>query len=205
MSECLIRVARKEDLSVLTELHYNNFHSNELSIILGKKFIKRFYEECLNDRNVVINVVECDAKVVAYAVMFFKYGEFEKRFKYKSAFAVIGLVLRFEFQLIKKIIKILKSKNIKNIIPDPVYDFHAGATLLDKDSRDNPVAIRYYLKLLEENFQTLDNNGKSGFWGSTRESNKGPMHFSKKWGLKPVLGKAYPENIVYLIKYSKSQ
>lgn len=198
----MIRKANIDDLDNLVELHLNNFDEKELSVILGKSFVRIFYETILTNKFTNINVVVIDNKIVAFSTIFFKYSLFEKIFKKKIIFIFLKFLF-INFYKIKKINLIYKTvttKNFHKFIHQETYDYHIGTFLLDKTYSEIPIVAIEFIKAYSENIKLM-NEHSSTYWASCRISNHKSLRLLKNKGMGFIIEmNSFPENILITIK-----
>jgi len=198
----MIREATIDDLNNLIQLHLNNFNEKELSIMLGKSFIKIFYECVLIDKSANINVVVIDNKIVAFSTVFFNYSLFEKEFQKKTIF----IFLKFFFENFYKIEKLnilyktIATKKFKEFVDIKTYDYYVGTFIIDKAYTEIPMVAIEFIKAYSKNIKMLSEYS-STFWGSCRISNQRSLRLLESKGMKSIIEMdSFPENILITIK-----
>jgi hypothetical protein len=202
----ICRDAVFNDIENLVDLHFSNFNENELSLILGKKFIFELYLLCLRRTDVSIKVIELDTgQLVSSSAIFFKYSNFESDFKAKAKVKFIQSILifaiHFNFKKISFIFKTLFSRNLSTVINSHlIYDCYVGAFIIAKEFRHEPsIVVRAY-KMLSEQINTLKKYSSAGIWGSIRISNNGSLRLLKSLGMNEINKiKSFPEDIYVCI------
>ncbi|MFY9100636.1 hypothetical protein OZY48_06285 [Aliarcobacter cryaerophilus] len=202
-----IRDAKIEDLEQIVNIHIDNFNKNELSIILGRVFVKKFYKECIEDKNVSLLILEDNNIVKALSTTFFDYEEFEIRYKkaiLKDFFKVVCLNVLNIKKLYIIARTILGKGKLKERLPNKnIYKFYMGSVVIDKKYQNDLAVVVGFHKAYKENIEKMKNHSKI-FWGSLRISNQAAIKLTKMYGLN-IYGeeKQYPENIYILIHNSE--
>jgi hypothetical protein len=202
----ICRNAAITDIDKLVELHLSNFNDNELSIILGKNFIYEFYTLCLNRSDVLIRVIELgNGQLASSSAIFYKYSEFENRFRQKVKGTFIRTLFvfasHFKFKKIIFIFKTLFSRNLKTVINDSrIFDCYVGSFIIAKEYRHEPPIVMAAYKMLSANITTLKQFSFSGIWGSVRISNNASLRVIQSLGMNDISKvKSFPEEIYVCI------
>ncbi len=202
-----IRVAGAHDLDNLVALHLQNFNPNELSVMLGRKFIREFYCEAIKDEQVVLKVMLVNRALVSCSMILFNYVVFEKNLRRRSLLPMLKLLFKSLMLLrLKKITgilsNVLKNKLRRRLDPE-VYNYLVGAFIIDKQHAHEPVVIINFIKMLKENINLLKAKSPKGFWASCRESNTASSRLLKDTGMKESFRmNLFPEDII-VFEYRK--
>ncbi|WP_375752282.1 hypothetical protein [Vibrio sp. HN007] len=203
----MIRKANINDLDRLVEIHMQNFDGNELSIILGRNFVRNFYKLILSDCNSNINVVVINDVISAFSTVFLKYSDFEKKIKIKSFTSILFFLIRHIFNLkkIQSVYKSAKTKKFSNYLDIDTYDFYVGAFVIDISYSEKPIVAIELSKAYARNIKLLEKYS-STYWGSCRVSNNKSLRMLKSKGMSSILEiESYPENIYLAIKEKKNE
>lgn len=203
----MIRDATIEDLAALVELHINNFDKNELSQILGHRFIKAFYSLLLSEKHANILVILFEGKIVATTMVFTQLSKFESSFKYKTLLLALMYLSKNIFN-IKKIIHFIKSvtsKKSTHFVPKEIYDYCVATFIIDKPYRKNSLVREEFFQGYDKNISFLKTHTNS-YWGSCRVSNQGSLRILQRSGMgKVVKMESFPEDIYIAIKKEEKQ
>tara|TARA_B100002052_G_C15877201_1_gene597535 strand:- start:34 stop:654 length:621 start_codon:yes stop_codon:yes gene_type:complete len=200
-----ITEAKIEDIYMLTSLHLNNYHSNELSMQLGENFISELYRLCIEQANVSILILKRDIQIQGVSVVFFHFSEFEKIFMRRMIFRLsnrlLNLLLERKWKKFLSLIRTAISLNFKKYVPKRIYNYHIGSLILDKQQRSDPMTLVLFERMFTKNIEILQSKATDGIWGSCYESNTPSFNFMKGKGLNEnILCNAYPERVYVNIK-----
>ncbi len=198
----MIKTANIIDLESIVELHMQNMDKKELSMILGENFVRTFYKLILQRKDTNINLVIYDNNVVAFSVIFLNYSGFETDFKKRAIIHLFKFLLEniLSFSSLLNLYKTIKTKKLKNFIPEDIYNYHVGVFIIDNKHRRNEVVRNEFIEAYKDNIVKLK-SVSSKFWGCFRVSNKGVIKLVKMVGmLKMVEMPCYPEKIIISIK-----
>lgn len=197
-----VRSADLDDLDRIVLLHMESYDENELSVVLGRGFVRAFYRLCITDPQVRVRVVDSGGNsVVGLSVVFFNYSVFEARYKAKAlplfALSAAGMLLRFRLSRLVHTFKSICSRGLKEHLDCPArYDSYVGSFILDAKFKDQPAIVVAFIKMVADNVRQLSKTAKAGIWGSCRESNQASLRILKDRGMKNVVKvKAFPEDI----------
>jgi hypothetical protein len=199
--EC--RNATMADLDNIVKLHIDNFDSKELSSIIGKKFVRVFYQLSITaGSDVSVKVLSSETgQIAAISLVYFKYSAFEKVFRKNALLpfmmSVVRKFLKFEWNEIRFILRSIFSRNFHTYINNEgVYDHYIGSLIIGKENRANPPIIIAAYKMFSENVKRLKASSSNGVWASVRVSNAPSLKMMADQGLKEnVTVKAFPEDI----------
>lgn len=205
VNAAMIRKPEPADIEELVRLHLRNFDKNELSVILGERFVRLFYTQAVADPQAVLKIVEKQGRIAAVSMYFVDYGRFERAFTKASFFPVLGFFLRSLLSLrLDQLIsagKAAASRKVRHLIDKRIYDFYLGVFIVDQEFRtDHEVVIAFY-KALSENVKELEEKSEAGYWGSCRISNRSSCGLleSKKMRRSATVD-AFPEAVAVYIK-----
>lgn len=201
----MIRKPESADIEELVKLHLRNFDKSELSVILGKRFVRLFYAQAVESPRAVLKIVEKQGRIAAVSMYFVDYGEFEKSFKRASFFPVLSfflsslLTLRLDQLILAG--RAVASRKVRHLIDKRIYDFYLGVFIVDQEFRtDHEVVIAFY-KALSENVKELEEKSEAGYWGSCRISNRSSCGLLESKKLKRAATiDAFPEAVAVYIK-----
>jgi hypothetical protein len=170
-----VRDATGADVDALADLHLANFDADELSSILGRRFVRAFYSQAIADGDVVVRVVESGGRLVALSVVFHRYRAFESRFRARgrvafARFAVAALV-RGRVREIVRALRAAASRRLLDHVDPRIADAYLGAIVLDAAYRKDAAVITAFFRVLRDNAAALRARSPDGFWASARASN----------------------------------
>lgn len=197
------RNATLADLDNIVGLHIDNFDSKELSSIIGKKFIRVFYQLSIEaGSDVLVKVLASETgQISAISLVFFKYSSFEKVFRRKAllpfTLSIFGKFLKLQWNEIKFILRSIFSRKFYTYINNEgVYDHYIGTLIIGKENRAKPPIIIAAYKMFSENVKVLKASSSDGVWASVRVSNAPSLKMMTDQGLNEIVTvRSFPEDI----------
>jgi len=203
----VIREANIDDIDDIVELHYNNMDKNDLSIILGKRFICEFYKTMIKDESVLVKVIlaKDGDKIVSVSSAFTSYSKFQKSLKRVLLKPLMILILNklftMRFMDIYHLFKSIISKNYVDILKDDA-DYHLGLIVVDKNFIRDIDTLKQFRKMFDDNGSYLASMSPDGrYWGSTRVNNITAKNLLEKniYLVDKHTMSSYPEDIIIYI------
>ena len=195
----VVRDATEGDLDTIVDLHLANFDRNELSSILGRRFVRAFYAQAIADRDAIVKVVDRAGAIAGLSLIFFRYGAFEERFRKAARASFVGFALqrivRADFGAVVRALRAaLSRKNVR--VEPPLFDAYLGSLALDAGVRKDMRVVTAFYRMIRDNAALLRDRSPAGFWASCRESNAASERALKILGMHEIaLVSAYPEAV----------
>jgi RimJ/RimL family protein N-acetyltransferase len=156
----------------VTEIHMSSWASNEVSVILGKAFVARFYHTVAQSPAAFGYVCVVDHQVIAYATGFWDYDRFlADLLRGHWGFllrAVIGTVLAGRLRL-ADLHQIRVAHHHQKRLTYPRY--HQNGLALRNEYKHTPLGRQAVTAVIQRVLETFRQAGAPGCWGRTDTRN----------------------------------
>ncbi len=179
----MLRKLELFDIEQIVELHYKSFGENELSIKLGKEFIRIFYESILNSGYSFGYVYVIENKIIAFAMGINDYERFNAYFKSNNLYNILKLIILKLFTFSISINTILNA-----IIDGKKYtklrmsNCHLGALGKDLEFEDILVSKKAIRECVGKVIDTFLSSDMNFCWSVCDKSNVGMIKLHYELG-----------------------
>lgn len=182
-----IHSARRDELDQIIDIHLTEYSKKELSVRLGKKFVRIFYYSIMFSDYAKLIVASYLGEVTGYICVFTNYQEFNnKLFKdniINLAKIVINSIFKLKINPIDLLLLLNDSKKIREV-KNPHY--HIGAFSISTKKQFKIVNKNLSYKLMNTAHDYIKYNGANSVWGACDARNWLIHKLLYKFGYKKI-------------------
>jgi len=171
----------------ISDIHLTSWSKNEISVILGKRYVNSFYRSIAESSLAFGYIYEINNRIIAYATGFWDYYRFFDEFKKSNSYVITKLLF------IRIITRKLRLKEIYNMYFDNLnykhlkyFKYHLNSLALRNEYKSTPLGREAILSVIENVINTFKNGGAEGCWGRTDFRNKRMCSYYMKLGFTQV-------------------
>lgn len=161
-----VRIADSSDVAELAEIHATSWDAQELSVKLGRPYLRSFYRSVVEYENAFCIVAGEPGAITGYACGFFDYEGFSNWFRNRHFALLSGLlavrVLTGRLSVGEVVDSFRYSAALKRL-SDP--KFHLGALALRNDLKGTPVGASAIKATIGRVLVDLEARGAHSYWG----------------------------------------
>jgi len=174
-----IIMREQKNLEKIVSIHLSSFHEDELSMVLGKKFVERFYRSILSSDVAHIVIIREDEEIKSFMVYFTDYITFMKEFRSTLEISQIDF-----FRLVSNLHLIFNylwiNMIIPRIIPPAILTNALGVIAIAPETRGE---IGVFTTLMTVYHTIVYNVFDRRCWGSCRLDNVVAARILERMGL----------------------
>lgn len=162
----MIRMMTRTDIEQISHIHETSWSPSELSVKLGKSYLRMFYGHIVESPHAFGFVCVADGKIAGYATGFYDYHEFNSSLKQINFFRLLMLIMA------KTLMFKLKPTDIINLFSDDKKlvkakypNYHLGALALSNDFKGTPTGKTAITSTINAVLNHLAEKGFPGCWG----------------------------------------